>query len=129
MGLDAKSYEAYRTNGFAAGIPVFSAQSVAEIRGEIEALEAQYPKPTDTKDLNQFFRVNGHLVIPLLADLARTPEILDAVETILGPNLLVWSVELFIKEAQTTKTVSWHQDITYWGMGETDDEVTAWVAL
>ena len=57
MGLDAKSYEAYRTNGFVAGIPVFSAQSVAEIRGEIEALEAQYPKPTDTKDLNQFFRV------------------------------------------------------------------------
>ena len=85
--------------------------------------------PTDTKDLNQFFRVNGHLVIPMLADLARTPEILNAVETILGPNLLVWSVELFIKEAQTTKTVSWHQDITYWGMGETDDEVTAWVAL
>ena len=39
MGLDAKSYEAYCTNGFVAGIPVFSAQSVAEIRGEIEALE------------------------------------------------------------------------------------------
>ena len=39
MGLDAKSFEAYRTNGFVAGIPVFSAQSVAEIRGEIEALE------------------------------------------------------------------------------------------
>ena len=37
MGLDAKSYEAYRTNGFVAGIPVFSAQSVAEIRGELEA--------------------------------------------------------------------------------------------
>ena len=52
MGLDSKSYEAYRKNGFVAGIPVFSAQSVAEIRGEIEALEAQYPKPTDTKDLN-----------------------------------------------------------------------------
>ena len=129
MGLDAKSFEAYRTNGFVAGIPVFSSQSVAVIRREIEALEAQYPKPTDTKNLNQFFRVNGHLVIPLLADLARTPEILNAVETILGPNLLVWSVELFIKEAQTTKTVSWHQDITYWGMGETDDEVTAWIAL
>jgi hypothetical protein len=42
MSLDSKSYEAYRKNGFVAGIPVFSAQSVAEIRGEIEALEAQY---------------------------------------------------------------------------------------
>ena len=129
MGLDAKAYEAYRTNGFVSGIPVFSSQSVSEIRRDIEALEAQHPNPTDARDLNQFFRVNGHLVIPLLADLARTPNILNSVETILGPNLLVWSVELFIKEAQSTKTVSWHQDITYWGMGETDDEVTAWVAL
>jgi hypothetical protein len=84
MSLDSKSYEAYRKNGFVAGIPVFSAQSVAEIWGEIEALEAQYSKPTDTKDLNQFFRVNGHLVIPLLANLARTPESLNAVETIPG---------------------------------------------
>ncbi|MEO0763570.1 MAG: phytanoyl-CoA dioxygenase family protein, partial [Pseudomonadota bacterium] len=48
---------------------------------------------------------------------------------LLGPDLLVWSVELFIKEPGSAKTVSWHQDITYWGMGETDDEVTAWIAL
>ena len=53
---------------------------------------------------------------------------MNAVETIWAQ--ICWLVvELFIKEAQTTKTVSWHQDITYWGMGETDDEVTAWVAL
>ena len=50
-------------------------------------------------------------------------------ETILGPDLLVWSVELFIKEPGDGKTVSWHQDITYWGMGETDEEVTAWLAV
>ena len=42
MGLDSKSYEAYRKNGFVAGIPVFSAQTVAEIRGEIEALEGKF---------------------------------------------------------------------------------------
>ncbi|MGI9500050.1 MAG: phytanoyl-CoA dioxygenase family protein, partial [Geminicoccaceae bacterium] len=79
--------------------------------------------------LDQYFRVNGHIVIPLLAELARTDRILDAVESLLGPNILAWSVELFIKEPGSGKSVSWHQDITYWGMGETDDEVTAWVAL
>jgi ectoine hydroxylase-related dioxygenase (phytanoyl-CoA dioxygenase family) len=68
-------------------------------------------------------------VIPLLAEIARTPAILDAVESILGPDLLVWSVELFIKEPGDGTIVSWHQDITYWGMGETDEEVTAWLAL
>ena len=126
----AKTYiDRYRENGFVSGLPVFSGAEVARIRGEIESLEAQKSAGAGGYDLGQFFRVNGHVVIPLLADLARTPAILDAVESVLGPNLLAWSVELFIKEPKSTKTVSWHQDITYWGMGETDDEVTAWVAL
>ena len=80
-------------------------------------------------DLTQYFRVNGHVVIPILAKLSRTPAILDLIEGVLGPNLLVWLVELFIKDADNPHTVSWHQDITYWGMGETDDEATAWLAL
>lgn len=42
---------------------------------------------------------------------------------------LITCAELFIKEPQTPKIVSWHQDLTYWGLGETDEELTAWVAL
>jgi hypothetical protein len=119
----------YRENGYVSGLPVFSADEVARIRGEIETLEAQHADGAGGHDLAQFFRVNGHVVIPMLAEVARTPAILDAVEGVLGPNLLAWSVELFIKEPGSNKTVSWHQDITYWGMGETDDEVTAWIAF
>ncbi|MEM8976383.1 MAG: phytanoyl-CoA dioxygenase family protein [Pseudomonadota bacterium] len=119
----------YRRNGYVSGLPIFSSSEVAGLRTQIEALEANYSDGAGGHDLTQFFRVNGHVVIPLLAEVARTPAILDAVEGVLGPNLLAWSVELFIKEPQSTKTVSWHQDITYWGMGETDDEVTAWLAL
>lgn len=119
----------YRQNGFVAGLPVFSGSEVAALRGRIEALEESHADGAGGYSLAHFFRVNGHVTIPFLAEAARTPAILDVVETILGPDLLVWSVELFIKEPGSTKTVSWHQDITYWGMGETDDEVTAWVAL
>ncbi|MEL6690424.1 MAG: phytanoyl-CoA dioxygenase family protein [Pseudomonadota bacterium] len=127
---DTSSYLAdYRANGFVSGLPVFSTNEVARLRGAIEALEAEHTEGAGGYDLAQFFRVNGHVVIPLLAEAARTPAVLDAVEGILGPNLLAWSVELFIKEPGSNKTVSWHQDITYWGMGETDDEVTAWIAL
>ncbi|WP_039019921.1 phytanoyl-CoA dioxygenase family protein [Halocynthiibacter namhaensis] len=128
-GLSQDQRDHYETRGFACNIPVFSTDKVAQLRHEIETLEASHGAGANGQDLNQYFRVNGHVVIPLLAELAKTPAILDAVESILGDNLLVWSVELFIKEAHTEKTVSWHQDITYWGMGETNDEVTAWVAL
>jgi len=128
-GLSQARVSAYRRDGFVAGVPVFDATRVADIRSEIEALEARYREGAARQPLTQFFRVNGQLVIPLLAEIARTPAILDAVESLLGPNLLVWSAELFIKEPGDGKTVSWHQDITYWGMGETDEEVTAWIAL
>ena len=121
--------DAYRRDGFLSGIPVLAPEEAARLRAAVERLEADRADGAGGHTLGQFFRVNGHLVIPLLADLARTPAILDAVEAILGPNLLAWSVELFIKEPGSAKTVSWHQDITYWGMGETDEEVTAWIAL
>lgn len=129
MGLTETEKAAYAKDGFVAGVQAFSAEETAAIRAEIEALEAQHSAGASGRSLNHYFRVNGQLVIPLLAKLARTPAILEKVADVLGPNLLVWSVELFIKEPHTQSVVSWHQDITYWGMGETDEEVTAWVAL
>ncbi len=119
----------YRKDGYVSGLRAFAPETVERLRAEIEALEADHGAGAGGHSLDQFFRVNGHVVLPLLADLARTPAILDHVEVLLGPNILAWSVELFIKEPMSMQTVSWHQDITYWGMGETDHEVTAWVAL
>ncbi|MFC3612274.1 phytanoyl-CoA dioxygenase family protein [Lutimaribacter marinistellae] len=128
-GLTHEAVARYKHDGFLSGLRVFSEEEARTIRSEIETLEAMHREGAGEHELEQFFRVNGQIVIPLLADLARRPEILDTVEGILGPDLLVWSVELFIKEPGSSKTVSWHQDITYWGMGETDEEVTAWIAL
>ena len=119
----------YRKNGFISGLPVLTSLQTKKLRNFVEKLENNYSKGVGGHPINQFFRVNAHLVIPELANLARKSNILDIIEEILGPNLLAWSVELFIKEPGSKKTVSWHQDITYWGMGETDNEVTAWIAL
>ncbi len=129
MGLSLEQIEAYQRDGFLTRIRAFDLNEVAMARQAIEALEEQCSDGAGGHSLNQFFRVNGHLVIPLLAEISKAETILDSVEALLGPNLLVWSVELFIKEPGSGKTVSWHQDLTYWGMGDTDDEVTAWIAL
>ena len=127
--LSSAQVASYNENGFLCGVPVIDDPSISAIRNEIERLERDFSHGASGRSLNQYFRVNGHVVIPLLANLARTPAILDAVESLLGENLLAWSVEFFIKEAGSSKVVSWHQDLTYWGMGETNNEVTAWVAL
>lgn len=119
----------YHRDGFVHPLRAMSESDALSLRQKIEALETTHSEGAGGHNLNQLFRVNGQIVLPLLHQIAVTPEILDIVETVLGPDLLVWSVELFIKEPNSRKTVSWHQDLTYWGMGETDEEITAWLAL
>jgi ectoine hydroxylase-related dioxygenase (phytanoyl-CoA dioxygenase family) len=50
------------------------------------------------------------------------------VEDVIGPNILCWTTNFFIKEAKSPGFVSWHQDATYWGL-EPSDVMTAWVAF
>jgi chlorinating enzyme len=73
-------------------------------------------------------RSKPHLLFPWANELIRHPAILDAVEDLLGPDLLAWSSSFFIKDAHDPSYVSWHQDSTYWGLSH-PDVVTAWVAL
>ncbi len=73
-------------------------------------------------------RHKAHLLFPWLWELVFHPNIVDAMEDLLGPNLLCWSTTFFIKEAHDPSFVSWHQDATYWGLS-TPEVATAWVAL
>jgi len=67
-------------------------------------------------------------LLPSFDALVRHPRLIEGVSQILGDDLLVWSSGLFIKEANTVSYVSWHQDLTYWGL-DNAEEVTAWFAL
>jgi len=69
-----------------------------------------------------------HLLYTWLDALVRDPQILDAVESVLGPDLLCWGAQFFAKPAGDAAYVSWHQDATYWGLSS-PDVATAWVAL
>lgn len=120
---------AYWEDGFLFPLQILSEQEAAQLRAEFEQMEADWLNADLPLPLNMYKRVNAHVVIPLAARIAHDPRILDVVEGVLGPDLLIWSAEFFIKEAQTTQVVGMHQDLTYWGLGETPDQVTAWLAL
>lgn len=126
--LSAEAVAQYRRNGFLFPLQVFEPAEAKRYRSALEAIEGK-----DHGDLPRsvanYLRVGAHYVIPLAAEIALRSEVLDVVESILGPDLMIWSSEFFTKEAKTPKIVSWHQDLTYWGLGETDEEVTAWIAL
>ncbi len=64
-----------------------------------------------------------HLLLRMADELVHHELILDAVEDIIGPDILLWDSTFIIKEPGDGKYVSWHQDLTYWGL-EPDDVVS-----
>ena len=113
----------YRENGYYFPLRAIDENKAADIRRRLEKFEAAQGEP-----LKKEHRQKTHLLFPWLAELVREPRILDVVEKIVGPDILVWQTTFFIKEARDTGFVSWHQDSTYWGLSE-PEVVTAWVAL
>jgi len=127
--LDPAQTEQYRRDGFLCPIDVLSPAEAAAHRAALEDLEARYAEGGLPRPINQYLRVSSHIVFETARNAALDPRILDPVASILGPDLMIWGAEYFIKEPHTTKIVSWHQDLTYWGMDGSDHEVTAWLAL
>lgn len=127
--LSPDQRDQYWRDGYLFPLDILSADEVAAARTELEQIERDWLGVDLRHPLNTYKRVNAHCVMPLAARLAQDSRILDAVETILGPDLMIWSAEFFIKEPATAHIVGMHQDLTYWGLGETSDQVTAWVAL
>lgn len=70
----------------------------------------------------------SNLLFKWVDELVHEPALLDAVEDIIGPDILLWSTEFFFKDPGDKKFVSWHQDDTYWHL-EPAIEVTAWIAV
>ena len=121
--LSEAQVAAYEREGYLAPVPVMSEAEARAVRAELETIEAGTGGP-----LRGDLRHKAHLLFPFLADLIRHPAILDAIEDVLGPDLLCWNTNFFIKEAETPSFVSWHQDSTYWGLSE-PAVCTAWVAI
>jgi non-heme Fe2+,alpha-ketoglutarate-dependent halogenase len=121
--LSSQAVEAYRQDGYYFPIDVMSTARARECRDRLEAFERGHGGP-----LKGELRHKPHLLFTWLNDLIRDARILDAVEDVLGPNLLCWGSSFFIKEANDAGFVSWHQDSTYWGLSS-PDVTTVWLAF
>jgi non-haem Fe2+, alpha-ketoglutarate-dependent halogenase len=119
--MDEKSR--YRDAGILFPIPVLQADEVARYRAACDDLELQLGGRPRSVEVRQM-----HLHFPWAYELATHPRVLDAVETILGPDLLVWSTELFAKHPGDGISIGWHRDEDYTGF-DPELSTTAWIAL
>ena len=121
--LSDAAVAAYRRDGYYFPLRAMDASRAGEYRRRLEAHEARTGAP-----LQGNWRHKTHLLFTWADELVHHPTILDAVEDVIGPNILCWTTNFFIKEPESAGFVSWHQDATYWGL-EPDDVVTAWVGF
>jgi phytanoyl-CoA dioxygenase PhyH len=74
------------------------------------------------------YLIDTHLFLRWVYEMAVNPRVLDGVESVLGPNILVWGSQWFPKFPHDKSYVSWHQDAAYWGLSPLN-VTTAWIAL
>lgn len=115
--------EQYHRDGYVHPFRVVSTGEAAGIRRKIEAFEKSMGD-----EAQKFLAFKAHMPFKWLTDLVRHPRILDAVEDLLGPNLLCWGSSFFQKNARDPRYISWHQDSYYYGL-EPSNTCTAWVAI
>ena len=121
--LSSNQLKQYEEEGYLSPIDILSSSEALEAREEIELIEKKMPH-----EINNSGRYNVHLISPKLDSIVHNSKVLDAVESIIGKNILVCSTTLFIKNPNKKGFVSYHQDAKYIGL-EPHNWVTAWVAL
>ena len=121
--LTSNQLKQYKVEGFVSPIDIFSKDKARVIRDEIELIEKKIPG-----ELDESGRYNAHLISPLLDEVTHNSKILDAVQSLIGENILVCGTTLFIKNPNEKGFVSYHQDAKYIGL-EPHNWVTAWIAV
>lgn len=116
----------YLYDGFLFPNRVLTPHEAADCLVRLEQMEAKIGSPLPKADMK--WRGAAYVYSPWVNHLVRHPRILDLVEDVIGPDILVFWSTFFIKEPGTPHFTAWHQDSTYFGL-DPFDHVTAWVAL
>ena len=121
--LTTEQVKCYRDNGFLYPIKIFSKKETLFYKTNLEKYEKKMKSI-----ISGVMRHKAHLYFRWIDEIVRNEKLLNAVEDILGKNILCWSSDFFIKEAKDESYVSWHQDAKYWGLYPYEI-ITAWLAL
>ena len=121
--LSAEEVSRYQQDGVVAPITVMPPAVAKELCRRLESAEKSFPH-----QIGPVKRNNAHYVLACLDEIVHHEAILDAVECLIGPDIILTNTVLFIKEPNSLHHVTYHQDATYMGL-EPQESLTAWIAL
>ena len=121
--LTVEQVEQYRRDCFVSPVRAFPVAEARAYRARLEQSERQFGPLSVGQGGSK-----THLLYTWADEIVRSPAVLDAVEDLIGPDILVYHLTMWIKPARDDAIVDWHQDASYFGL-EPHEHVTAWVAL
>ena len=92
--LSGEQVARYERDGFLCPLPALSAAEAAACRARLEGFEASQGR--SLARIPGQLRAKTHLLFPWLADLVRHPAVLAAVADLIGPDLLVYHLTMWI---------------------------------
>lgn len=121
--LHIDAIQQFERAGYLSPVSIIDETQANIYRSRLEAYELELGHPVEGP-----LRTKPHLLFKWVDDLMRNNIVLDCIEDLIGADILCWNSWFWIKEANSTSFVSWHQDSQYWGL-DTSKLVTAWLAL
>lgn len=126
MTTNAVLAEQWAERGYLPVVDVLAPDEATRCRARFDALEQEVgPERAEVRIRDR------HLDVEFVWRLATHPRVLDAVEAVLGPDVVLLASNFFCKypaEERGERFVAWHQDVTYWGL-EPPRAITAWIAI
>ncbi len=125
MGVSSDQVAAYRRDGYVSGIRVVDEGEAAACRADFDALAER-----EGREASQIGLLDRHYTEEFIWRLATLGSVVDCVESLIGPDILLLATHVFCKygEPEGRKFVAWHQDVTYWGL-EPPAALTVWHAI
>lgn len=104
---------------------VFSDKKFSALKTYFEELLAKWPEGERPEAMD-----TPHFEHPKLNEWALAPEVVDLVEPLLGPDIVLFSTHFICKPTGDGRRVPWHEDSAYWRrLLEPMNVATVWLAI
>ena len=116
----------FERNGFVSEMEVLAPKRIEYYFEKCKAFIDSYRSHPSFSEWTYY---RTELVLKWVAELASEDSLLDVIEELIGPDILLWNAFLPVKPPRSNAYFGWHQDATYWPVTPTDQIVSAWIAL
>ena len=120
--LSRADVDFYVANGYLGPFAAMTPAEMTPIRQTIDSQVLKTAGPNPRRPMQ-----SRHMDNPAVYDLASHPAIIDRIAGLLGPDLVVWTTNFWLKEPGGAE-IPWHQDINFWPI-EPPVNISAWIAI